>query len=86
MAPPPTRTPVLAIPEAGPQQLHRGMTLLATMSLFIGTRDAWTAAMESRPAVAAAISVCYGSILVCAVLTLFVRTRRRWSGWTRQCC
>ncbi|MGW3119360.1 hypothetical protein ACWDBW_19825 [Streptomyces sp. NPDC001107] len=52
------------------------MTLLATISLFIGTRDAWTAAMESRPAVAAAISVCYGSILVCAVLTLFVRTRR----------
>lgn len=76
MAPPPTRTAVLAVPEAGPLQLHRGITLLATTSLFIGTRDAWTTAMESRPAVAGAISVCYGSILVCAVLALFVRTRR----------
>ena len=76
MAPPPTRTAVLAVPEAGPRQLHRGITLLATISLFIGTRDAWTTAMESRPAVAGAISVCYGSILVCAVLALFVRTRR----------
>ncbi|MFF4801262.1 hypothetical protein ACFY1U_23190 [Streptomyces sp. NPDC001351] len=75
-APPPTRAALPEVREAGPQQLHRGMTLVATISLFIGTRDAWTAAMGSRPAVAAAISACYASILVCAVLALFVRTRR----------
>jgi hypothetical protein len=59
-----------------PQQWHRGMTVLATISLFIGTRSAWTKAMESDPAVAGVISVCYASILVCAVLSLLVRSRR----------
>ncbi|MEU2338498.1 hypothetical protein ABZ608_33835 [Streptomyces sp. NPDC013172] len=52
------------------------MTLLATISLFIGTRAAWTTAMTSAPPVAAAISVCYASILVCGVLCLTVRDRR----------
>lgn len=75
-APSPTRAAAAGVPGAGPQQLHRGMTLVATISLFIGTRDAWTAAMESRPAVGGAISVCYASILVCGVLALLVRTRR----------
>ncbi|MEU2624373.1 hypothetical protein ABZ642_40765 [Streptomyces sp. NPDC007157] len=60
----------------GPQQVHRGMTLLATISLFIGTRAAWTTAMKSAPAIAAVISVCYASILVCGVLSLLVRDRR----------
>ncbi|MEU2421041.1 hypothetical protein ABZ619_08355 [Streptomyces sp. NPDC007851] len=60
----------------GPQQMHRGMTLLATISLFIGTRAAWTTAMGSAPAVAAVISACYASILVCGVLALTVRERR----------
>ena len=68
-------------PDAGPQQWHRGMTLVATISLFIGTRAAWTTAMGSRPAVAAVISVCYASILVCAVLSLLVwDLRDRQSG------
>ncbi|MET7690506.1 hypothetical protein ABZT06_21430 [Streptomyces sp. NPDC005483] len=52
------------------------MTLVATISLFIGTRAAWTTAMASRPAVAGVISVCYASILVCAALSLLVRSRR----------
>lgn len=52
------------------------MTLVATISLFIGTRAAWTTAMASSPPVAAAISVCYASILVCAVLSLLVRGSR----------
>ncbi|MEU2421180.1 hypothetical protein ABZ619_09080 [Streptomyces sp. NPDC007851] len=52
------------------------MTLMATISLFIGTRAAWTTAMATRPPVAAVISVCYASILACAVLGLLVRTRR----------
>lgn len=59
-----------------PQQWHRGMTLIATISLFIGTRPAWTQAMLSHPPVAGVISVCYAGILVCGVLTLTVRSRR----------
>ncbi|MGW2564939.1 hypothetical protein [Streptomyces sp. NPDC001537] len=76
MAPPPTRAALPGVQETGPQQWHRGMTLVATISLFIGTRDAWTAAIASRPAVAATISACYASILICAVCALFVHTRR----------
>src|SRR5690349_1442793 len=75
-APPPAMARLFRVPGAGPQQWHRGMTLVATISLFIGTRSAWTTAMASRPAVAGAISVCYASILVCAALSLLVRSRR----------
>ncbi|MEV5957538.1 hypothetical protein AB0M11_27860 [Streptomyces sp. NPDC051987] len=71
----PTRASAVGVADAGPQQWHRGMTLLAAISLFIGTRDAWTTAMASRPPVAAVISVCYASILVCSVLALLVRRR-----------
>ncbi|WP_019058138.1 hypothetical protein [Streptomyces prunicolor] len=67
--------PLTTGPEA-PQQLHRGMTLIAAISLFIGTRDAWTRAMTSRPDVAGIISVCYAGILVAGVLALTTRTRR----------
>lgn len=63
-------------PDVAPAQWHRGMTLLATISLFIGTRAAWTSATLSSPAVAAVISLCYAGIFVTAVLTLGVRTRR----------
>ncbi|MFJ9559013.1 hypothetical protein ACIRQQ_03100 [Streptomyces fuscichromogenes] len=75
-APPPTRAPAPGAPDSAPRQWHRGMTLMATVSLFIGTRAAWTTAMASSPPVAAVISVCYASILGCAVLALLVRTRR----------
>ncbi|MFI6254282.1 hypothetical protein [Streptomyces sp. NPDC051016] len=75
-APPPHAAPTPGVPDAGPQQWHRGMTLVATISLFIGTRAAWTTAMASSPPVAAVISVCYASILVCAVLSLLVRGSR----------
>jgi hypothetical protein len=53
------------------------MTSPATISLFIATRAAWTTAMTSGPAVAAAISACYASFLVRCVLILMVRDRRR---------
>nr|WP_306986506.1 hypothetical protein [Streptomyces canus] len=59
-----------------PTQWHRVLTLLADVSLFIGTREVWTQAAVHRPAVAAVISVCYASILVCGVLALVVRGRR----------
>ena len=59
-----------------PHQWHRGMTLIATISLFIGTRSAWTQAMLSHPPVAGAISVCYAGILGCGVLAMAVRSRR----------
>jgi hypothetical protein len=52
------------------------MTLLATISLFIGTRGAWTSAVASHPPVAAVITACYAAILILGVLTLVVRTRR----------
>ncbi|WP_086809239.1 hypothetical protein [Streptomyces reticuliscabiei] len=58
------------------QQWHRGMTLIATISLFIGTRSAWTQAMLSHPPAAGVISLCYAGILVCGVLALVVRGRR----------
>jgi hypothetical protein len=51
------------------------MTLLATISLFIGTRGAWTNAISSHPPVAAVISVCYAGILILGILTLVVRSR-----------
>ncbi|MFD4552961.1 hypothetical protein ACFWP5_01315 [Streptomyces sp. NPDC058469] len=76
-----TRPPAAGRPRASgdadnPQQWHRGMTLIGTISLFIGTRSAWTRAMLSHPPVAAVISVCYAGILVCGVLALTVRSRR----------
>ncbi len=55
-----------ASPDDGgmaPSQLHRGMALLADISLFIGTRSSWTDALTSRPAVMAALSACYLGIL-----------------------
>lgn len=61
---------------AAPPQWHRGMTLLATISLFIGARGAWTSAVASHPPVAAVISGCYAAILILGVLTLVVRRRR----------
>ncbi|WP_427165187.1 hypothetical protein ACQF4J_07260 [Streptomyces sp. C1-1] len=76
VAPPSAPARARAVLEVGPRQLHRGMTLVATISLFIGTREAWTDAMLSRPVAAGVISLCYASILVCAVLALIVRTRR----------
>jgi hypothetical protein len=59
-----------------PSQLHRGLALIATMSLFIGTRSSWTDALTSRPIVMAILSACYLAILAVAVLGLIVRTRR----------
>ncbi|MGW1722155.1 hypothetical protein ACWCQK_04350 [Streptomyces sp. NPDC002306] len=70
-----TRSAVSAAPGT-PTQWHRVLTLLADISLFIGTRTVWTSAASHRPAVAAAISVCYVSILVCGVLALVVRRTR----------
>lgn len=65
-----------ASPDETPPQWHRVLTLLADVSLFIGTRPMWTAAASHRLAVAAVISVCYASILVTGVLTLTVRRSR----------
>jgi len=59
-----------------PAQWHRVLTLLADVSLFIGTRPVWTQAAGHRLLVAAVISVCYASILVCGVLALVVRRAR----------
>ncbi|KPI23479.1 hypothetical protein OK074_7077 [Actinobacteria bacterium OK074] len=68
-------TPPKAVPDESPQW-HRVLTLLADISLFIGTRQIWVQAASHRMAVAAVISVCYASILVTGVLALVVRGRR----------
>lgn len=70
-----TQPAVTAAPEP-PAQWHRVLTLLADVSLLIGTREVWTQAATHRPVVAMVISVCYASILVCGVLALVVGSRR----------
>ncbi|MGW0609422.1 hypothetical protein [Streptomyces sp. NPDC002788] len=66
----------MSVPPPPPAQWHRVLTLLADISLLIGTRAVWTAAASHRPAVAAVISLCYASILACGVLALVVRRSR----------
>ena len=65
----------MSAPEP-PAQWHRILTLLADISLFIGVRPVWTQAAGHRLVVAAAVSLCYVSILVCGVLALVVRRAR----------
>ncbi|MGW3459185.1 hypothetical protein ACWDE9_06125 [Streptomyces olivaceoviridis] len=60
----------------GPAQWHRVLTLLADVSLFIGTRSVWTQAATHRLVLAGVISVCYASILVTGALALTVRRTR----------
>ncbi|MEV0634029.1 hypothetical protein AB0I77_03445 [Streptomyces sp. NPDC050619] len=66
----------MSVTPEPPAQWHRVLTLLATVSLFIGTRAVWTDAATHRLPVAAVISVCYASILVCGVTALVVRRER----------
>ncbi|MGW1778279.1 hypothetical protein ACWCQQ_03935 [Streptomyces sp. NPDC002143] len=68
--------PAVSAGDGPPEQWHRVLTLLAAVSLFIGTRSIWSQAAGHRLAVAAAISVCYASILLCGVLALVVRRGR----------
>ncbi|MDC0768541.1 hypothetical protein POF73_16765 [Streptomyces sp. HD] len=70
-----TSSPAPAVPEP-PAQWHRVLTLLADISLFVGTRAIWTQAASHRLVVAAVISLCYASILGCGVLALVVRRAR----------
>ncbi|MBP2048290.1 hypothetical protein J2Z21_001214 [Streptomyces griseochromogenes] len=69
------RAAAAAAPEV-PAQWHRVLTLLADVSLFIGTRSVWNQAASHRLVLAAVISVCYASILISGVLTLTVRRAR----------
>ena len=62
--------------DPAPSQMHRALALLATISLFIGSRTAWTGALTFSPTVMAVLSVGYLGILVLATLVLIVRTRR----------
>ncbi|MFE2379558.1 hypothetical protein [Streptomyces sp. NPDC059398] len=64
------------LPDAAPPQWHRGLTVVAVISLFIGTRDLWTRATATQPVAAAIVTVCYAGILTCGVLALSVRGRR----------
>ncbi|MGW4735558.1 hypothetical protein ACWEQC_41525 [Streptomyces shenzhenensis] len=73
-----TRSAVSAAREhpGSPAQWHRVLTLLADVSLFIGTRSVWTQAATHRMVLAAVISVCYAAVLVTGVLALTVRRAR----------
>ncbi|MEU6350370.1 hypothetical protein ABZ896_13710 [Streptomyces sp. NPDC047072] len=70
-----TQPAVSAAPEP-PAQWHRVLTVLADVSLLIGTRNVWTQAATHRISLALVISVCYASVLGCGVLALTVRSRR----------
>jgi hypothetical protein len=59
-----------------PAVWHRGITILALVSMFVGTRSLWTSAILAIPVVAGVISLCYAAILILGCLTLAVRTRR----------
>jgi hypothetical protein len=63
-------------PRVAPNPLHRALALLACISLFIGTRTAWTGALNASPTVLAVLSVCYLGILLTAVASLIVRSSR----------
>ncbi|MGW1068574.1 hypothetical protein ACWD4F_29160 [Streptomyces aureus] len=63
-------------PDDAPAQWHRVLTLLADISLFIGTRPLWAQAASHRLLVAAVVSLCYASILASGVLALVVRRGR----------
>lgn len=75
-----------AISRAGPVQVasiapnvrqwHRGLALLAIISLLIGTRDLWTRSVTIQPALTATLSAVYAASLVMGVLALIVRTER----------
>ncbi|WP_043673373.1 membrane protein [Streptomyces xylophagus] len=62
--------------SASPAPLHRAITLLAVISLFIGTRGEWSTAIASRPKVGGVIMLGYAGILILGVLALAVRNRR----------
>ncbi|MFE9444036.1 hypothetical protein ACFYO2_34800 [Streptomyces sp. NPDC006602] len=66
----------MSVAQEPPAQWHRVLTLLADISLLIGTRSVWTQAAGHRLPLAAVICVCYASILVCGVLALVVRRER----------
>lgn len=59
-----------------PSEVHRALALVATLTLFIGTRAAWTQALTASPAVMLALSICYLAILVTAAAVLMVRTQQ----------
>lgn len=74
--------PADARPSASPtvSRLHRTITVLAVISLFVGTRDSWTAAIWSYPRTASMIMIGYGLMLVCGVLALSARSPRAMVG------
>jgi hypothetical protein len=63
-------------PTVPPSPLHRALALLACISLFIGTRTAWTGALNASPTVLAVLSACYLGILLTSVAALIVRSSR----------
>lgn len=57
-------------------KLHRTVTVLAVISLFVGTHDAWAAEIWLHPTAAGVIMVGYGLMLLCGVAALAVQSLR----------
>src|SRR3569623_2558072 len=57
-----------------PAPLHRGLTLVAVASLFIGLYATWSATVLAHPVLGTVISFGYLGILTLAILALTVRT------------
>jgi hypothetical protein len=60
--------------DTTPAPLHRGLTLLAAASLFIGLYATWSATVLAHPVLGTVISFGYLGILALAVLALTART------------
>lgn len=71
----PATAPSPARPEP-PEHWHRGLSLLAVVSLFMGLSPLWAQEVVQAPASSTLLMLAYGALLCCAVLACAVRTRR----------
>jgi hypothetical protein len=75
----PGAEPVAALSPAAaepPEHWHRGLSLLAVVSLFLALSPLWAQEIVRAPASSTLLMLAYGALLVCAVLACAVRTRR----------
>ncbi len=59
-----------------PGTVHRTVTVLAAISLFVGMRGLWNATIIRFPLLAGLLMASYGLVVICAVAALAVRTPR----------
>jgi hypothetical protein len=71
-----TSEPAAATPPDLTFWLHGALSLAAVIGLVVNTRVHWTEQALVRPGLAVVITLCYGVMLVAAILALCVRTTR----------